>query len=144
LRTRFHPPASCPPPPEYYGLLPARRLSVTSASHGVLSLIAASTSGVHHRPGSQTRTLFRPRRFSRPRRFTPPPIFAGLFHPAATSRVCPTGVCPSPRSRTGFHRPSHALVPLDAPACGVTRSSLRALDFRAFSPRGECGVSGAG
>jgi hypothetical protein len=37
---------------------------------------------------------------------------AGLFHPAATSRVCPSGVCPSPRSRTGFPRPIHTLLPL--------------------------------
>jgi len=36
---------------------------------------------------------------------------AGLFHPVATSRVCPSGVCPSPRSRTGFPRPNHALLP---------------------------------
>jgi hypothetical protein len=35
-----------------------------------------------------------------------------LFHPAATSRVRPTGISPSPRSRTGFPRPNHALVPL--------------------------------
>jgi len=39
-----------------------------------------------------------------------------------------------PRSRTGFPRPRHALVPLNAPACGVTRSSKRALDFRALLP----------
>jgi len=77
-----------------------------SASLGVPSLIAASTSGVHHSPGIPSRTSFRPRRFSRPRRLAPPPAFAGLFHPAATSRVCPSGVCPSPRSRTGFPRPS--------------------------------------
>jgi len=38
---------------------------------------------------------------------------AGLFHPAATSRVCPSGVYPSPRSRTGFPRPFHALLPLE-------------------------------
>jgi len=38
---------------------------------------------------------------------------AGLFHPAATSRVCPSGVCPSPRSRTGFPRPIHALLSLE-------------------------------
>jgi hypothetical protein len=36
----------------------------------------------------------RPRRFSRPRRFHPPPVFVGLFHPTATSRVRPTGCFP--------------------------------------------------
>ena len=106
-----------------------------SASHGVLSLIAASTGGVHHSPGSpDPRVMFPPRRFSRPRGFAPPPAFAGLFHPAATSRVCPSGVCPSPRSRTGFPRPIHALVSLDASACGLTRASLCAPAFRALLP----------
>ena len=86
-----------------------------SASLGVLSLIAASTGGVHHSPGNpDPEVTFRPRRFPRPRRFAPPPAFAGLFHPAATSRVRPPGVCPSPRSRTGFPRPFHALLPLRA------------------------------
>ena len=102
---------------------------------GSTSLIAASTSGVHHPAGNPDPTvMFRPRRFSRPRRFAPPPAFAGLFHPAATSRVCPTGDCPSPRSRTGFPPPSHALVSLNAPACGLTRASLCALAFRALLP----------
>jgi hypothetical protein len=59
---------------------------------------------------------------------------AGLFHPAATSRVCPPGVCPSPRSRTGFPRPIHALVRFEASACGLTRASFRPADFRALLP----------
>ncbi len=59
---------------------------------------------------------------------------AGFFRPAAASRVCPSGVCPSPRSRTGFHRPSHALLPLDGGACGLTRASDPILDFRALLP----------
>src|SRR5437870_2651201 len=92
------------------------------------------------RPGFPSRTLFRPRRFSRPRRFAPPPAFAGLFHPAATSRVCPTGVCPSPRSRTGFPRPRHALLPLDAAACD---QRLRPR-LQGFAPRRECGVGRSG
>jgi hypothetical protein len=60
---------------------------------GLPSLIAASTCGVHTR-GHPKPTLFRPRRFSRPRRFTPPPAFAGLFHPATTSRVRSSGCSP--------------------------------------------------
>jgi hypothetical protein len=59
---------------------------------------------------------------------------AGLFRPAATSRVCPSGVCPSPRSRTGFRRPSHALLPFDGGACGLTRASDPIFDFRALLP----------
>ena len=59
---------------------------------------------------------------------------AGLFRPAATSRVCPSGVCPSPRSRAGFRRPSHALLPFDGGACGLTRASDPIFDFRALLP----------
>jgi hypothetical protein len=89
------------------------------------------------RPGIPSPGLaFRPRRFSRPRRLAPPAVFAGLFHPAATSRVCPPGVCPSSRSRTGFHRPIHALVPLETPAFDQqTPPRLQGL-----APRVECGV----
>jgi hypothetical protein len=53
-----------------------------------------------HRPAESTfaslprLASFRPRRFSRPRRLTPPPTFAGLFHPAATSRVHSSGSFP--------------------------------------------------
>src|SRR5256714_5223710 len=80
--------------------------------------------------------MFPPRRFSRPRGFAPPPAFAGLFHPAATSRVCPSGVYPSPRSRTGFTRPIHALLPLSA-----TAFDQRLLPrLQGFAPRRECGV----
>jgi len=108
-----------------------------SASLGVLSLIAASTTGVHHSAGNPNPAVtFRPRRFSRPRRFAPPAAFAGLFHPAATSRVCPSGVCPSLRSRTGFPRPGHALLTLGAPACDQRmRPRLQGL-----APRRECGA----
>jgi len=109
-----------------------------SAFLGASSLIAASTSGVHSLPGAPIPpAMFRPRRFSRPRRFTPPPAFAGLFHPAATSRVCPPGVCPSPRSRTGFPRPFHALVTLNAQAF----DRLKRPRLQGLAPRGECGVA---
>jgi hypothetical protein len=104
---------------------------------GSSSLIAASTSGVHHSAGNPDPAVtFRPRRFTRPRRLAPPPAFAGLFHPAATSRVCPSGVCPLRRSRTGFPRPIHALLPLSAAACDQRlRPRLQGL-----APRRECGV----
>ena len=86
---------------------------------GSNSLIATSAGDVHWLPGVPT-----------PRADGPPSTFrtsstvcsatclAGLFHPAAASRVCPSGVCPSPRSRTGFRRPIHALLALDGGACG--------------------------
>jgi hypothetical protein len=63
-----------------------------------------------------------------------------LFHPAATSRVCPSGVCPSPRSRTGFPRPSHALLPLSTPAFDQ-RVHRR---LQGLAPRGECGAAETG
>lgn len=108
---------------------------------GSTSLIATSTGGVHHSAGNPDPAVtFRPRRFPRPRRLAPPPAFAGLFHPAATSRVCPPGVCPSPRSRAGFPRPCHALLPLSARACDQrTRPRLQGL-----APRGECGAEDGG
>jgi len=144
LSIALHPPASFAPPPECYGLRPALRAWNSLATNpsaeerlpwGSSSLIAASAGGVHHSAGSPDPAVkFRPRRFSRPRRLAPPPAFAGLFHPAATSRVCPSGVSPSPRSRTGFPPPRHALLPLDEPACGLTRASRPAPVFRALLP----------
>ena len=145
FRPRFHPPASFPPPSEYCSLRPASRASKIfrlptgreAPPLGSSSLIAASTGGVHHPAGNPNPAVkFRPRRFSRPRRLAPPPAFAGLFHPAATSRVCPPGVCPSPRSRAGFPQPSHALLPLSVAACDQ-RPRLR---LQGLAPRGECGV----
>ena len=146
LSMGFHPPSSFPPPPESCGLRAALRAWLDLATQpssrrapplGSASLIAASTTGVHHPARNPNPAVkFRPRRFSRPRRFAPPIAFAGLFHPAATSRVCPSGVCPSPRSRTGFPRPSHALLTLGAPACDQRmRPRLQGL-----APRRECGA----
>jgi hypothetical protein len=150
LPMRFHPPSSFPPPSESCGLraaLPAWLNLATQPNGGRAppmgspSLIATSAGGVHHSAGNPDPAVtFRPRRFSRPRRFAPPPAFAGLFHPAATSRVCPSGVCPSPRSRTGFPRPRHALLPLDATACD---QRLRPR-LQGFAPRRECGVGRSG
>ena len=146
LPTRFHPPSSFPPPSESCGLraaLPAWLNLATQPNGrrappmGSPSLIATSAGGVHHSAGNPDPAVtFRPRRFSRPRRFAPPPAFAGLFHPAATSRVCPSGVFPSPRSRTGFPRPCHALLPLNATACD---QRLRPR-LQGVAPRRECGV----
>ena len=59
---------------------------------GLRSLFAASTSSVVT-PGLPTERRA-PSRFSRPWGL-PKPAFAGLFHPATTSRVLPSGVCSS-------------------------------------------------
>ena len=105
-----------------------------SASLGVRSLIAAPTGGVHCCPGSHSRADVPSSTFRTSSTACSATGLAGLFRPAATSRVCPPGVCPSPRSRAGFRRPIHALVPLDGTACGVTRASIPAPDFRALLP----------
>jgi hypothetical protein len=60
---------------------------------GLSSLIAVTACGVHTREHPKPAS-FRPRRFSRPRRLTPPLAFAGLFHPATTSRVRSSGSSP--------------------------------------------------
>ena len=142
LSMALHPPASFPPPPEYCGLRPAFRSEDRKAPPlGSTSLIAASAGSVHHSAGSPDPAVkFRPRRFSRPRRFAPPPAFAGLFHPAATSRVRPSGVCPSPRSRTGFPPPRHALLPLNA----GTFDQLPRPRLQGLAPRAECGAGRGG
>jgi len=142
LHLRFHPPASLSPSPEYCGLRPApcapKNLAASrkpkSASHGVPSLIATSASGVHSYPGNPAPSYVPSATFRTSSTVCSATDLAGLFHPAATSRVCPSGVCSSPRSRTGFPRPYHALLPLSETACGLTRASDPALDFRALLP----------
>jgi len=57
----------------------------------------------------------------------------GFVSPRCHVQDFPSGVCPSPRSRTGFRRPD-ALVPLDRFACGVTRAGKPIVDFRALLP----------
>jgi len=69
---------------------------------------------------------------------------AGLFRPAATSRVCPSGVCPSPRSRTGFRRPSHALLPFLWRHLRFDPLQRLHLRLQGLAPRGECGDGGTG
>jgi len=112
---------------------------------GFPSLIAASAGGVHHSPGSpDPGVMFPPRRFSRPRGFAPPPTFAGLFHPAATSRVCPSGDCPSPRSRTGFPRPNHALLSFERNRLRFDPRQRSRPGLQGVAPRDECGAHRGG
>jgi len=140
LSTGFHPPSSSPPPSESCGLRAALRAWLNLATQpngrrapplGSSALIAASASGVHHSAGNPDPAVtFRPRRFARPRRFPPPPAFAGLFHPAATSRVCPSGGCPSRGAAPDFSGPF-------MPSCRWTQppvTSDHALAFRALLP----------
>ena len=79
-------------PPEFLEPAPVRS-PCPDAFPGLSSLIATSSGGVHVRERPRLAS-FRPRRFSRPRRLAPPPTFAGLFHPAATSRVRSSGSSP--------------------------------------------------
>jgi hypothetical protein len=97
---------------------PAARLPTLDASRGVASLFAVSADGVHMR-GHPRPAKFRPRRFSRPRRLAPPPTFAGLFHPATTSRVRSPRVSPV-TTAVRARRP-----PL--PSCSLARPSCRRL-----------------
>lgn len=62
------------------------------ASLAVLSLIATSTSGVHSSPGFSSRGFVPSSTFRTSSTACSATSFAGLFHPAATSRVCPPGV----------------------------------------------------
>ena len=113
FRTRLHPPSSFPPPSEYCDRRPALRTRPTlrptepkSASHGV---------PVPHRGVNRRRPLLPG--VPTPRADVPSSTFrtsstvcsatclAGLFHPAATSRVRPPGDCPSRGAVPGFPGP---------------------------------------
>jgi len=142
---RLHPSASFTPSPESCGKRPAPRAPKNLAASRKPK---SASLGVPH-PSSRRQLLAstHARGFPAPS-YGPSSTFrtsttvcsaknlAGLFHPAATSRVCPTGICPSPRSRTGFPRPIHAFVPLDEAAFNQRpRPRLQGL-----APRDECGV----
>jgi hypothetical protein len=63
--------------------------------------------------GCQAFAPFRPQAFAASRRFTPPSGFAGLFHPAATSRVVAVQGLLSPRSGWLSSSP-HSPLPLSS------------------------------
>lgn len=65
---------------------------------------------------------------------------AGLFHPATTSRVRSSGVCPSPWSLCRLS-PSVSLVPVRTQAPAVARSSTQAPELQGVAPHEECGGS---
>jgi hypothetical protein len=127
-------PAPAPPPET---LRPPKTARVRAPPVGFCALIATSAGGVHTRAGSHSRASVRPRRFARPRRFSPLPAWRVCFTPLPRPGFAPSGVCPSPRSRTGFRRPG-ALVPLDLPACGCPRQRTDRR-LQGLAPRAECG-----
>ena len=77
----------------------------------------------------------RPRRFSRPRRILHPHAFAGLFHPAATSRVRSPRACPSHTAVRARRSPLPSCRCARAPPPGL--SSVRRVRDRpqGVSPR---------
>jgi len=72
---------------EFLRVPPARTFRWALAYRGFWPSSRHSQSASTYRGGSQASTTFRPQAFSASRRFAPRFVFAGLFHPAATSRV---------------------------------------------------------
>jgi hypothetical protein len=83
-------------------------------SHGLPSLIATSTGGVHSRGRPRPATV-RPRRFSRPRRFPPPPTLRVYFTPLPRPGSALQGL-PLARSRAGSS-PAAALLSFTPAPC---------------------------
>ena len=155
LRRRIHPPtnarplqstAACclpAPAPPPATLRPPKTARVRAPPLGFCALIATSASGIHTRAGSQPHASVRPRRFARPRRFSPPPALRVCFTPLPRPGFAPSGVSPSPRSRTGFPR-------LPCPrAVGDARLRFDPRQrtprrLQGLAPRGECGVRRSG
>jgi len=97
----------------------------------VSSLFATSPGASTHLEGSQVLDTFRPQAFSASRRLSPHTSFAGLFHPAAASRViCSFRGLPSLRSRRFPRRNRAAPLPLFS-----GRSPDRSLESTCRRPR---------
>jgi len=148
FRPRLHPPASFPPPPEYYGLRTARRVSISLAT--ILDRRApplGSSPSSRHQPAAST-TL----------QGIPTPELSSLLAVShdleGLLRLQPSRVCFTPQPRPGFALqgivPLHGAVRgfprrfmpsgwLNASACGCPRQPLRP-QLQGFAPRGECGV----
>jgi hypothetical protein len=82
-----------------FACLPGLPLRFGSVLPGVSPLFAASPGGVYLRGGFPASATFRPQVFSTSRRLAPPLGFAGLFHPATTSRVSVQGFVPASQPR---------------------------------------------
>jgi len=119
LHPWLHPPSSFSPPSEFQTIRslplvlkqPCDCPKTRSAFPGFLPSSRHQPAASTTYPGYPARAPVPSSAFRTPSTVCSATSLAGLFHPAATSRVCPSGVCPSPRSRTGFPRPNHALLP---------------------------------
>ena len=106
---------------------------------GFPSLIAAPTDGVHSLRRAPDPALRSVLGVSHALDGLLRQLPCGFVSPRSHVQGLPSRGLSLARSRTGFPRPVHALLALGARACGLTRASSGALDFRALSPRGECG-----
>jgi hypothetical protein len=144
---RFHPPASFAPPSKCCSLRPALGTPLDlatsrkpkSASLGVRCPHRGVNQRRPHTAGIPLPTFGPSSAFRTPSTVCSATGLAGLFHPAATSRVRPAGVCPSPRSRTGFHRPLPSCRWTKQPA-GLTRRQPSRPRLQGLAPRRECGA----
>lgn len=90
-----HPPTSFSPPSESYGNSPPPVVSDQAVPP--VRFLASSRHlhrGSARHDGFHPIAAFRPRVFSTPQRLPPPRYLAGLFHPASTSRLFPSGFFP--------------------------------------------------
>lgn len=114
VRPRVHPPLSFTSSSAHFlsETCPIRR---PGTFHGVPSLIATSTSGVHLAVGFPGPPTVRPQRFSRSRRVTPPLALGVCFAPLPRPGFALQGFSPPP-SRLGSS-PLRALLPFPPFAC---------------------------
>ena len=109
----------------------ARRFRLGGPFHEVSCLIAPSTRQVRRRAGFHTTAAVRPQVFATSRRFAPRQSLAGLFHPASTSRLFPSGVSP--------RREPSRLIAAILPSCryhapGSLAGDQRAARLQGFAP----------
>jgi hypothetical protein len=136
LVASFRVPAACDLP---RGPTTSRRADCEAPPLGFLALIAAPASGVHPCAGYPTPRYVPSSAFRTPSTVCSATCLAGLFHPAATSRVCPPGDCPSRGAVPGFPGPFMPSWRWTRKACGMTRASPSRPRLQGFAPRGECG-----
>jgi hypothetical protein len=132
-RERFHPRfillrASVRLQSLYETVSTACRFRLGSSSHEVSCLIAPSAHRVRRRVGFHPAAAVRPQVFTTSRRFAPRLSLAGLFHPASTSRLFPSGVSP--------RREPSRLVAAIVPSCRYYPPGSLAGDQRAARLQG--------
>jgi len=126
-------PATCPKAKTPYGDSPG------TPPMGFRSLIAASASGVHSLRRAPDPTLCSALGVSHALDGLLRHLPCGFISPRSHVQGLPFRGLSLARSRTGFPRPDHALLALGTRTCGVNRASSGTPDYRALSPRGECG-----